>query len=437
MVSNSENEAEESDTDYEKDTFERYESSTVNTEYTDDTFETATTSSTNFANDSAQAVKGWSQGEDSEPTLSMSDYSESESAPSEVAPSDSMDGYSEDFEKVTDDERNSTINQVDEYDNIIMCIHQMHEAGHLTRSEESRLMDVCRSNDLVLAAYGKFLADPSLGRFADSLLRILKKIEQEMDEAAEAAFEENCQIEEEVEEAALHANAAQEEVSREIEEAAIAATKATEHLHQEMEEAAEAADIAQQEFYQEIEEVLELADNRKRQLEHKAERMNERDAEDKIVEVKKRKVGAGTVDKQTSPQDEYLDIVNSMNLSSEETLALENAVLAGDASVRAAMKVYSVNKDVGDLKDTLKRVARQAVDEIVVEDIEEPTDFMSVLNRVQEKGMISDFERDAFEDLMREGNQVVQAAYEVYELDQDESEMIDTLRRVANRAGLA
>ena len=126
-----------------------------------------------------------------------------------------------------------------------------------------------------------------------------------------------------------------------------------------------------------------------------------------------------------------------MNLSSEETLALENAVLAGDASVRAAMKVYSVNKDVGDLKDTLKRVARQAVDEIVVEDIEEPTDFMSVLNRVQEKGMISDFERDAFEDLMREGNQVVQAAYEVYELDQDESEMIDTLRRVANRAGLA
>ena len=94
-----------------------------------------------------------------------------------------------------------------------------------------------RSNDLVLAAYENFLANPSLGRFADSLLRILKKIEQEMDEAAEAAFEENCQIEEEVEEAALHANAAQEEVSREIEEAAIAATKATEHLHQEMEEA--------------------------------------------------------------------------------------------------------------------------------------------------------------------------------------------------------
>ena len=51
--------------------------------------------------------------------------------------------------------------------------------------------------------------------------------------------------------------------------------------------------------------------------------------------------------------------------------------------------------------------------------------------------MISDFERNAFEDLMRDGNQVVQAAYEVYELDQDESEMADTLRRVANRAGLA
>ena len=62
-------------------------------------WKTATTTSSNFANDSAQAVKGWSQGEDSDPALSVTEYSESESAPSEVAPSDSMDGYSEDFEK--------------------------------------------------------------------------------------------------------------------------------------------------------------------------------------------------------------------------------------------------------------------------------------------------------------------------------------------------
>ena len=156
------------------------------------------------------------------------------------------------------------------------------------------------------------------------------------------------------------------------------------------------------------------------------------------MEVKKRKVTASNKEATLRRHSNaFLEIVNDMNLSSDETMALEHAVLNGNASVRAAMKVFTVNKDVADLKDTLKRVARQAVDEIVVEDIEEPTDFMSVLNRMQQKGMISDFERNAFEDLMRDGNQVVQAAYEVYELDQDESEMADTLRRVANRAGLA
>jgi|EP00945_MAST-04E_sp_MAST-4E-sp1_P000810 hypothetical protein len=438
LVTNSDSEAEESETDYEKDAFERYESSTVNTEYTDDTFETATTTSSNFANDSAQAVKGWSQGEDSDPTLSVTEYSESESAPSDVAPSDSMDGYSEDFEKVTDDERNSTINQLDEYDNIFMCIHQMHEVGHLTRSEESRLMDYCRTDDRVVAAYDVFLADQNLSDFADTLLRLLDVLEGEKNEVAEAAFEENCRTENQLLEAAKAANDAQEEVEDEMNEAAIAARNAREEIEDEMEEAAAAATAAQEDFNEEIQEVIEAAEAQLRQLERKQERMIEREFEDNKMEVKKRKVTASNKEATLRRHSNaFLEIVNDMNLSSDETMALEHAVLNGNASVRAAMKVFTVNKDVADLKDTLKRVARQAVDEIVVEDIEEPTDFMSVLNRMQQKGMISDFERNAFEDLMRDGNQVVQAAYEVYELDQDESEMADTLRRVANRAGLA
>jgi len=64
---------------------------------------------------------------------------------------------------------------------------------------------------------------------------------------------------------------------------------------------------------------------------------------------------------------------------------------------------------------------------------EEPTDFDSVMDRLEKKGSISSTERESFVKLMMDQNEVAQAAYEVFELDNDEEEIVDTLRRINNR----
>ena len=97
------------------------------------------------------------------------------------------------------------------------------------------------------------------------------------------------------------------------------------------------------------------------------------------------------------------------------------------------MKLYAQNKDISDLQDTLKRIARQAVDDVVVEDLEEPSDFSSIMGRLTKNKVISTAEQRAFNDLWLDGNQIALAALEVFELDEDEDELVDTLRRVAHR----
>ena len=62
--------------------------------------------------------------------------------------------------------------------------------------------------------------------------------------------------------------------------------------------------------------------------------------------------------------------------------------------------------------------------------VEEPTDFDSVMDRLEKNGTISSTERESFVKLMMDQNEVAQAAYEVFELDNDEEEMVDTLRRI-------
>ena len=64
---------------------------------------------------------------------------------------------------------------------------------------------------------------------------------------------------------------------------------------------------------------------------------------------------------------------------------------------------------------------------------EEPTDFDSVMDRLEKKGSISYTERESFVKLMMDQNEIAQAAYEVFELDNDEEEMVDSLRRINNR----
>ena len=142
-----------------------------------------------------------------------------------------------------------------------------------------------------------------------------------------------------------------------------------------------------------------------------------------------------TIEKRTMDATlEFLTVIDDLQLTVSEVTALETAVINGDPSVKACMKLYAQNKDLGDLQDTLRRIARQSVDDVVVEDIEYPADFSSIMDRLAKKGVISAVEQRAFNELWLDRNNIAMAALEVYEFDEDEAELVDTLRRVAHRA---
>jgi hypothetical protein len=430
---------EEDDDEYAEETFE----DASNSEYTDD-FERPTTdgddnydrvdassNSSSFANDSAQAVKGWSQGEESDPTLSASDGSQSESAPSEgMGPSDTADeNYSEDFEPPTEDERESqtaTLNQSpdpwDDFDGVELCIEEMLLENLLQDEEATKLMAYSNADERILQAYDKFLENKDLAEFADGLRTLLVTLGEEEDEAATAADDANQQT------------------NAEMEEVIVAAEEANQKTNAEMEEVIDAAEAEQQTIRSEIDEVITAAEahmkQMKRNQEHILERSGDVDKMASLVKRKKFETSNGSVSSAENFNAFYA-MVNEMDLSAKEINALENSILESNPSIRAAMKVFGMNKDTNDLKDTLKRIARNAADDLVVEDIEDPTDFGSVMNRLEKNGSISSTERESFEKLMMDQNDVAQAAYEVFELDNDEEEMLDTLRRINNRAETA
>ena len=51
---------------------------------------------------------------------------------------------------------------------------------------------------------------------------------------------------------------------------------------------------------------------------------------------------------------QFLEIVQEMNPSQMETAALRLAMVRNDENLHGALELYRVNKDTGDLKDTLR-----------------------------------------------------------------------------------
>ena len=262
----------------------------------------------------------------------------------------------------------------------------MQAEGFISKQSYELLMDYYQNDDRIIAAYDNYIINGSLEEFADTCKRIIEIVENESNEAAILAEGIQRQISQERDEAARAAEAVQQEIAREIDEIASAVDKYEEVLNDHMDKYAD-------------------------DIEKKSASQRKMDA---------------TL--------EFLSIIDDLELTIPEVSALESAVINGEPSVKACMKLYAQNKDRGDLQDTLKRIARQAVDDVVVEDIEEPSDFSSIMGRLAKKNVISTVEQRAFNDLWLDGNQIAMAALEVYELDEDESELIDTLRRVAHRA---
>ena len=61
--------------------------------------------------------------------------------------------------------------------------------------------------------------------------------------------------------------------------------------------------------------------------------------------------------------EKFLAVTQSMDLTERERLALRLSVVRDDVHLRAAIEVFRLEPDLEDLRDTLKRLARNIADE--------------------------------------------------------------------------
>ena len=102
-----------------------------------------------------------------------------------------------------------------------------------------------------------------------------------------------------------------------------------------------------------------LASGEKEEEEEEGEDEKEEEEEGEDEE----RSSGGAADGVTDPTDMlFVDIVESMELTEEETAALRLCVAREDMHLRAALEVFRLERDPDDLKDTLRRIARRTVE---------------------------------------------------------------------------
>ena len=111
--------------------------------------------------------------------------------------------------------------------------------------------------------------------------------------------------------------------------------------------------------------------------------------------------------------------------------------------VNAAFEIYDADRDLQDLKDTLQRVVsryspqqQEEEDEEVEEDddadqnYDEDSIAEKVFGNLERNGIITADEKERFVMLLDGGDIVASAALEVFGLDGDHQDFVDTMRRI-------
>jgi hypothetical protein len=133
----------------------------------------------------------------------------------------------------------------------------------------------------------------------------------------------------------------------------------------------------------------------------------------------------------TTVEEQFLQIASEMHLSPSETTALRNCLANEDTLVKAAQRVYQLEQDAEDLKDTLQRVARfQVESQNESESGYGEESLCGVGSRLLERGRLSSVAIKKLEQLHLDGDVVVSAALDVFRIDGDVEELEDTLMRV-------
>jgi hypothetical protein len=168
-----------------------------------------------------------------------------------------------------------------------------------------------------------------------------------------------------------------------------------------------------------------------------------------------------------------------MNLSHLETAALRLAIARDDPGIRSALEAFRLDRNEAILMDTLRQVARRTISETLSEagydgvegegeeeedsdqagdqdgegdageeeasDEEEEDDdnqglmvtksarnhiFPILVNELVKESVLSSGDGSALLKRFQQGDEVINAALDVYDLDSDLSELVDTLQRV-------
>lgn len=165
-----------------------------------------------------------------------------------------------------------------------------------------------------------------------------------------------------------------------------------------------------------------------------------------------------------------------MNLSHLETAALRLAIARDDPGIRSTLEAFRLDRNEAILMDTLRQVARRTISETLSEagydgvegeeeedsdqagdqdgegdageeeasDEEEDDDnqglmvtksarnhiFPILVNELVKESVLSSGDGSALLKRFQQGDEVINAALDVYDLDSDLSELVDTLQRV-------
>ena len=199
-----------------------------------------------------------------------------------------------------------------------------------------------------------------------------------------------------------------------------------------------------------------------------------------------------TVD-QASIEKKFLTIVQTMSLSSVETAALRLAIARGDAHIRDALEIFKLEQDEDRLVETLRTIAKATISATMEEqdrkeaageesddddDDDDDSDadsgdddsdeedevrnntqanantgspeatsagssalstqtartqiFPILLNELSKENIVRKDQAETLFSLFQENNVVIAAALDVYDLDNDMAELVDTLHRIAN-----
>jgi tellurite resistance protein len=307
----------------------------------------------------------------------------------------------------------------DASEELLELVEALESDQKLTRVEADALaLMVHKGDEYVMAAHDVYVSDQDVDDLIDTLQRIARRQVQQQDgksSSDEDDEEEGTQEDDEEDDEAVQRIAQLKQLFRDGLLSNVETRKLMELAEDEDPKLMAAFDV-----FDSINDQEDLLDSLKRLL---------------VIASsagKKSEIDQFEEDDTTTVEEQFLQIASEMHLSPMETTALRRCLANEDTIVKAALRVYQLEQDAEDLKDTLMRVARFHVEQSTAEsDTEEQESaFSSVEASLLERGRLTAAAVTKLENLHSEGDVVISAALDVYRIDGDIEELEDTLMRV-------